>query len=68
MKNIANTIKNVEGGFEIVGAKKIVRGLNDAFMGGHIDYDVYKECKNALIDNLTNPEFDRIRISNMFVI
>ena len=59
-------IKNTRGGFEIVAAKKIVKEINKSFSSNVIGFNEYKECKDALVNNLTNPEHDRIRILNMF--
>jgi len=60
-------IKSVIGGFEIVAAKKIVKEINSGFAANALSYDEYKVCKDALIDNLTNPEHDRTKLLNMFV-
>ena len=68
MSNLVKVIKSCVGGFEIVGAKKIVREINKAFESGTIPYTEFKACKDALVDNLTYPEHDRIKILNMFKI
>ncbi len=60
-------IKSVIGGFEIVAAKKIVKEINSAFNANTLSFNEYKACKDALIDNLTNPEHDRTKLLNMFV-
>jgi hypothetical protein len=66
MTKLEKMIRGVVGGFEIVAAKKIVKEINKSFSGNVISFNEYKACKNALVDNLTNPEHDRIRILNMF--
>jgi hypothetical protein len=43
-----------------------VKEINKSFASNVIAYNEYKACKDALVDNLTNPEHDRIRILNMF--
>jgi hypothetical protein len=64
----AREIQNIAYGYEIVGARKLCRALNAAFISGVLCFADYKARKYALIENLTNPEHDRIKILNMFVI
>jgi hypothetical protein len=66
MTKLEKMIRGAVGGFEIVAAKKIVKEINKSFSGNVIGFNEYKACKDALVDNLTNPEHDRIRILNMF--
>jgi hypothetical protein len=67
MSLLERKISNINGGLEIVAAKKIVKEINKSFMSNVIGYNEYVACKNALINNLTNPEFDRVRLLNMFI-
>jgi hypothetical protein len=66
MSKLEKMIRGATGGFEIVAAKKIVKEINKSFASNVIAFNEYKACKDALVDNLTNPEHDRIRILNMF--
>jgi hypothetical protein len=66
MTKLEKMIRGAVGGFEIVAAKKIVKEINKSFSSNVIGFNEYKACKDALVDNLTNPEHDRIRILNMF--
>lgn len=66
MSKLEKMIRNTIGGFEIVAAKKIVKEINKSFASNVIAFKEYQACKDALVDNLTNPEHDRIRILNMF--
>jgi hypothetical protein len=66
MKLIEKDIRNAEGGFGIAGAKKLVKAINEAFTAGALSFVDYLALKNALIDNLAEPEHDRIKIANSF--
>jgi len=66
MTKLERMIRGTAGGFEIIRAKKIVKEINNAFVSNAMGYEEYKDCKEALIDNLANPEHDRIRLLNMF--
>ncbi len=66
MTKLEKMIRSAVGGFEIVAAKRIVKEINKCFCSNAIGFQEYKACKDALVDNLTNPEHDRIRILNMF--
>ena len=65
-KQVAFAIRNAEGGWFWKDAKKVVKEINDAFMSGLFSIEESKECKDSLIDNLAQPEHDRIRLLNMF--
>ena len=63
---IAYSIRKTLGGWYWVQAKKVVKDINKAFELGLFSVEEYQECKDSLIDNLAQPEHDRIRILNMF--
>jgi hypothetical protein len=70
-KNLLLTTREIRltpYGFEIRGAKRTCNALNKAFLSGVLCFADYKARKHALIENLTNPEHDRIKILNLFVI
>lgn len=64
----AREIQTTPYGFEIIGARKLCKALNNAFLSGVLCYADYTARKFALIENLTSPEHDRIKILNMFII
>lgn len=65
-KQVAFAIRKAEGGWFWKDAKKLVKDINKAFKSGLISIEEYKEFKDSLIDNLAQPEHDRIRLLNMF--
>ena len=63
---VAYVIRTAEGGWFWVQAKKVVKEVNAAFKAGLFTLEESKECKDSLIDNLAQPEHDRVRLLNMF--
>lgn len=65
-KQIAFAIRKAEGGWYWAQAKKVVKDINEAFKSGLFSIEECKECKESLIDNLAQPEHDRVKLLNMF--
>ena len=65
-KQVAFAIRKAGGGWFWKDAKKVVKDINEAFKSGLFSIDECVDCKDSLIDNLAQPEHDRIKLLNMF--